>query len=127
MEWPLDKQDRSFQFGRLLSAMERAESDYYYNAKEERQTNAIKSMAVFKQTPWVVFERVNERLENAYLPRIKPWQRNRYYKIRDEITSILAKCGEDLNAPLTPYYLMGYELQRNDFYKKNEKTEEEEV
>ena len=127
MEWPLDKQDRSFQFGRLLSAMERAESDYYYNAKEERQTNAIKSMAVFKQTPWVVFERVNERLENAYLPRIKPWQRNRYYKIRDEITGILAKCGEDLNAPLTPYYLMGYELQRNDFYKKNEKIEEEEI
>lgn len=127
MEWPLDKQDRSFQFGRLLAAMERAESDYYYNAKEERQTNAIKSMAAFKQTPWIVFERVNERLENAYLPRIKPGQRNRYYRLRDEVTGSLARCGEDLNAPLTPYYLMGYELQRNEFFKKNETIEEENV
>lgn len=128
MEWPLDKKDRSFQFGRLLAAMEKAEQDYYYEHDEEmRQTNAIKALAVFKQTPWIVFERVNARLENAYLPRIKQGRRNRYYKLRDEISAILAQCGGDLNAVLTPYYLMGYELQRNEFFKKNETIEEEEV
>lgn len=29
MEWKLDRKDRSFQFGRLLAVMERAEDDYY--------------------------------------------------------------------------------------------------
>lgn len=118
MEWPLDKKDRSFQFGRLLAAMERAEEDYYYRTKEERQTNAIKALAGFKQTPWTVFERVNERLEGAYLNRIEQWQKKRYYKLRDEITALISQCSEEaLNAPLTPYYLMGYELQRNEFFK----------
>lgn len=131
MEWPLDKEDRDFQFGRLLAVMEKAEQDFYKAHKMEmRPTNAIKSLAAFKQTPWIVFERVNERLESAYLPRIKLRNRNCYYKLRDEISAILAQCGGDLNAVLTPYYLMGYELQRNAFFKKtdtNDTIEEEEV
>lgn len=126
MEWPLDKLDRSFQFGRLLAAMERAEADYYYKTKEERQTNAVKSLAAFKQTPWIVFERVNKRLEGAYINRIESWQKMRYYKLRDEISALLSRCTEEpLNAPLSPYYLMGYELQRNEFFKTTNKSEEE--
>lgn len=128
MEWPLDKKDRSFQFGRLLAVMERAEADYYYLTGEDRQTNAIKSLASFKQTPWSVFVRVDERLKNAYLPRLKDnnlWMRQRYYKLCGEITNIISTCtDEDVNAPLNQYYLMGYELQRNEFFKTNEKVEE---
>ena len=41
MEWKLDRKDRSFQFGRLLAVMERAEDDYYNNIGDSRQSNGI--------------------------------------------------------------------------------------
>lgn len=126
MEWSLDKKDRSFQFGRLLAIMERAEADYYYSTGDDRQTNAIKSLAAFNRTPWNVYVRVNERLENAYLPRISSNCRKRYYKLRDEITANLSEfSAEQLNKPLDPFYLMGYELQRNVFFNTNNTEEEE--
>ncbi len=127
MEWELDRPDRSFQFGRLLAVMDRAEADYYYKADEDRQTNAIKSLAAFKKMPLDVFERVNCQLENAYLYRIKPWQRNRYRRLRGEIVAILSEFSrEELNKPLDPFYLIGYELQRNAFFNQNDMTENEE-
>ena len=123
MEWKLDRKDRSFQFGRLLAVMERAEDDYYNNIGESRQTNAIKSIAAFRQTPWTVFARINEMLEGAYLPRIKQWQRDRYHRLRDEISVNLSEYGDALNKPLNEFYLMGYELQRNEFFRKKEATD----
>lgn len=123
MEWKLDRKDRSFQFGRLLAVMERAEDDYYNNIGDSRQTNAIKSIAAFRQTPWTVFARINETLEGAYLPRIKQWQRDRYHRLRDEISVNLSEYGDALNKPLNEFYLMGYELQRNEFFKKKEATD----
>ena len=131
MAWELDKQDRSFQFGRLLAVMECAEADFLQSAHEERQTNAIKFMSEFRQRPWHVFERINLQLHKAYLPRIALWQKNRYERLVGEITSILKDIPEvqteaDLNTPLKDIYLMGYELQRNDFFTKKEKTESEE-
>ena len=127
MEWELDRPDRSFQFGRLLAVMDRAEADYYYKTGEDRQTNAIKSLAAFKKMPWNVFERVNSQLENAYLDRIKPWQRNRYRRLKGEIVAILSEFSrEELNKPLDPFYLIGYELQRNAFFNQNDMTENEE-
>ena len=127
MEWTLDRQDRSFQFGRLLAVMEKVEADYYYktskDAKDTRQTNAIKSLNAFKQTPWNVFERINVHLENAYFPRLTPSQRNYYRKVMNEIVILLSVYSkEELNKPLDPFYLIGYELQRNDFFKHIEST-----
>lgn len=127
MAWELDKKDRSFQFGRLLAAMERAEADYYYKTQEERQTNAIKFMSEFRQRPWMVFERINRQLHQAYLTRIDPWQASRYERLVGEICEILRGFPEaELNRPLEDTYLMGYELQRNAFFKKNETEETEE-
>lgn len=130
MEWPLDKQDRDFQFGRLLAVMERAEEDYYYNAgkpgDKPRQTTAIKSLAAFKRTPMEIFERVNAHLETAYLSRLNPWQKTRYEKLACEITVNISSCSGDINAPLNSNYLIGYELQRNEFFKTKDKQEEEE-
>lgn len=127
MAWELDKKDRSFQYGRLLAAMERAEADYYYKIQEQRQTNAIKFMAEFRQRPWTVFERINRQLHQAYLTRIDPWQVSRYERLVGEICGILRQFPEaDLNRTLEDIYLMGYELQRNTFFKKNETEETEE-
>ena len=127
MFWDLSKQDRSFQFGRLLAVMEQAEADYYYNSQEDRQTNAIKFMSEYRQRPWFVFERINRQLHQAYLPRIKSWQAKRYEKLVGEICGILSKePEEDLNKALNDNYLMGYELQRNEFFKKQSQENETE-
>lgn len=130
MAWALDKRDRSFQYGRLLAAMERVEEDYYYNKKkgngkedgqENRQTNAIKYMSEFRRRPFSVYERVNRHLQLAYLGRVEPWQAARYKRLVGEIIGILREFPEEeLNRPLEDIYLMGYELQRNAFFTKNQ-------
>ncbi len=121
MAWELDKRDRSFQYGRLLAAMERAEEDYYTKTQEGRQTNAIKYMSEFRRRPFSVFERVNRHLQLAYLGRVERWQASRYNRLVGEIFGILREFPEEeLNRSLEDIYLMGYELQRNAFFKKNE-------
>ena len=126
MAWALDKKDRSFQFGRLLAVMERAELDYYKKTQELRQTNAIKYMSEYRRRPWAVFERINRQLHQAYLGRIELWQANRYERSVGEITGILSEfIEEELNMPLEDTYLMGYELQRNDYFTKKETNSEE--
>ncbi len=125
MSWTLDKKDRSFQYGRLLAVMERAEEDYYYKSGESRQTNAIKFMSEFRRRPYFVFERLNRHLNQAYLNRIDTWQVNRYNRLVGEIFEILREFPEqELNQPLTDLYLMGYELQRNEFFRKQKDEEE---
>ena len=74
-----------------------------------------------------MFERVNEKLESAYLPRMNAWQRTRYRRLRDEITEILCACSDDLNTPLNEFYLIGYTLQRNAFFEKNSQDDSEPV
>lgn len=121
MAWALDKKNRSFQYGRLLAAMERLEEDYYSKTQEGRQTNAIKYMSEFKRRPFTVFERVNQHLQLAYLGRVEPWQAARYKRLVGEIVGILREFPEEeLNRPLEDIYLMGYELQRNAFFTKNQ-------
>ena len=121
MAWALDKKNRSFQYGRLLAAMERLEEDYYSKTQEGRQTNAIKYMSEFKRRPFAVFERVNQHLQLAYLGRVEPWQAARYKRLVGEIVGILREFPEEeLNRPLEDIYLMGYELQRNAFFTKNQ-------
>ncbi len=127
MAWELDKKDRSFQYGRLLAVMDRAEQDYYYKTQEKRQTNAIKFMNEFRLRPFFVYERVNRHLHQAYLNRVEPWQADRYERLTGEIMGIIREFPEEeLNKPLSDLYLMGYELQRNTFFEKNETSEEKE-
>lgn len=124
MSWEMDKRDRSFQFGRLLAAMERVELDYYYKTQEDRQTNAIKSMTEFRQRPWSTYERINRHLNQAYIPRIEGWQKARYSKLKDEIISIISEFPEnELNRPLGDTYLMGYDLQHSEFFKSSTTNE----
>ena len=124
MAWELSRKDRSFQYGRLLAVMERAELDYYRKTNESRQTNAIKFMAEYRRRPFSVFERINRHLHQAYLNRIDERSAGRYEKLVGEIFAILRDFPEEeLNKPLDDTYLMGYELQRNAFYVKNNSEE----
>ena len=76
-----------------------------------------------------MFERVNQHLQLAYLGRVEPRQAARYKRLVGEIVGILREFPEEeLNRPLEDIYLMGYELQRNAFFTKNDtddNTEEE--
>ena len=113
--------DRSFQYGRLLAVMDRAECDYYRNSDDDRQTNAIKAMSEFRRRPWQVYERINRQLHVAYLPRMYRQDAERYERLCGQIVGMLAQFDEsELNKPLEDTYLMGYELQRNAFFKKKE-------
>lgn len=128
MSWSLDTHDRSFQYGRLLAAMERAEEDYYYLTQEDnRQTNAIKLLSVFRKRPWTIYEQVDCQLRTAYLPRLKPKQKNRYLRLKAEIAEIFRSFPEaDLNKPLSELYLLGYDLQRNEFFKHKQDEKQNE-
>lgn len=84
---------------------------------------AIKFMSEFRRRPFTVFERVNRQLERAYLDRIDAWQVRRYKQLVGEIINILRGFPEnELNRQLEDLYLMGYELQRNAFFTKNDTT-----
>ena len=127
MSWELDKKDRSFQYGRLLAVMDKAEKDYYAKTGEDRQTNAMKAMSAFRQHPWRTFERINRQLTMAYLPRLESWQRKRYEILTEEIVGILQEFPErELDARLQDTYLLGYNLQKNEFYKSSKRNDTEE-
>ena len=128
MAWELDRKDRSFQFGRLLAVMDRAERDFYYRTQEDkRETSAMKRMSAFRQHPMHIYEEINRHLYDAYLSRIEVWQKKRYEKLRDEIISnIMQIAEEDIDKPLKDTYLLGYSRQRQEFFKsKNDQDTEE--
>lgn len=127
MSWELSTPDRSFQYGRLLAAMNQLEQDYYNRTKEDRLTNALKYMSAFRLHPHHVYEQINRQLTQAYLGRVTPYQRKRYEKLTGEIWEILRTFPDtELFKALDDTYLLGFDLQRNEFYKSNKKESEEE-
>lgn len=128
MGWTLDNPDRSFQFGRLLAAMEKVEQDYYYQSgggkddSRPRMTTAIKSLSRFRQRPMTTYSRIQEHLWQAYIPRLNSASRMRYEKLRGEIMDIVARnSAAEIDEPLKDIYLLGYDLQRNEFFKSVKK------
>lgn len=134
METKLDEKDRSFQFGRLLAVMERAEQYYYWRTGEsgqdtstQRETNAIRMLGVYVQRPFATFGAIDKKLRTAYLPRISPGQKGQYLKLAGEIVAALHELGDkDLNKPLSDKYLLGYYLQRDAMKSKNKTDDNEE-
>ncbi len=127
-EWQmaLDKNnpDRSYQYGRLLAVMEKAERDAY-DEGESRETNAIRMQSVFVKRPAYAARIVIEQLKSAYYPKLSMGQRVFYECLIGEIMEKISET-RNINKPLSETYLLGYYLQKNDFYsKKNELTEDE--
>lgn len=129
-EWKMslekDKKDRSYQFGRLLAIMEKAERDTY-DKDETREPNAIRFMSIFRQHPYHIAATIIETLQKAYLPRLKPAARVFYQNLIQDIYYIIDECPEaQRNLPLADSYLMGYYLQRRELYLPKEQKEQEE-
>ena len=122
-----ERKDRSYQFGRLLAVMEKAEADTY-KEREERETNAIKMQPVFCRRPLYASKLVIEQLKKAYYPRLRSGSRGYYEKLIMEIFQELSAFPEtELDRPLGDTYLIGYYLQKKDLYtsKRSKENEEE--
>ena len=113
----LDKNnaDRSYLFGRVLAVMEQVERQTY-NLGESREPNAIRLQAAFCARPYSTMAVLYERL-NPYFTQLYPGSRKKYKDLLGEIIEKLDMTDDSLkNRPLEPQYLMGYFLQRNEFF-----------
>ena len=120
------KKDLSYQFGRLLAVLEKAERDTYED-KETREPNAIRQQAMFNRRPMYTAKMIESQLESAYFPRLSPGGRFFYKKLIGEIMEQIAQFPEEQwNRPLRETYLMGYYLQRNALYTSRHNQEMEE-
>ena len=121
-----DKRDRSYQFGRLLAVLEKAERDTY-DKDEKRETNAIRLQPMFVRRPGTTAKAVLEQVKNAYYPRLSVKSRDFYEILIGQIMEQISECMEEkYDAPLTETYLLGYYLQKNALYtKKQDDTEVE--
>lgn len=128
-EWDMaldpNKKDRSYQYGRLLAVLEKAERDTYEKGKE-RDTNAIRMQSVFVQRPAYAAKIILDQVKNAYYPHLSTGQKNYYEKLIGEIMQVISEFkDEELNKPLKETYILGYYLQKNALYQKRETSSEE--
>ena len=124
-----EKRDRSYQYGRLLAILEKAEQDTY-ETDEQRLPNAIRLQPMYVRQPQRTFSIVLEQVKKAYYPRLKPGLRTYYEKLIGGILDIISECPPDTpGGSLSDSYLMGYYLQKKALYSRNEDrgTEEAEV
>ncbi len=128
-EWNMalepEKENRSYQFGRLLAVLEKAERDAF-DEGEKREPNAMRMQALFVKRPMYAATIIIEQLKNAYYPRLTVGSRNYYEKLIGDIMCVLSTCADsERDKPLGEEYLMGYYLQKNALYAKRGSKEEE--
>ena len=121
-EWNMalepEKKNRSYQFGRLLAVLEKAERGAFDNG-EKREPNAIRMWSLFVKRPMYAATVIIEQLKNAYYPRLEPGKRGYYDKLIEGIMRVISEFPEnEIGKPLGEEYLMGYYLQKDALYQK---------
>ena len=110
----------------MLAVLEKVERDTY-EGDSERETNAMRQQSVFCQRPMYAASNIEKQLERAYFPRLKSGSRIFYKNLIGEIMEKINQFPQQLwNKPLKETYLMGYYLQRNQLYTKQNQNQEEE-
>ena len=126
-EWGMslepEKKDRSYQFGRLLAVLEKAERDTY-SGTEKREPKAMCMQQVFTRRPMHTSRLLIEHVKRCYFRKLKPGARVMYSKLIDQVMETVSGL-PDTDKPLEDTYLFGYSLQKNDLYKKREEKQEE--
>lgn len=122
------KKDRSYQYGRLLAVLEKAEKDTYAIG-EERETNAIRMQSVFVNRPAYAAKILIEKVKTGYYPKLNGGLKLKYEKLIGEIMAVISEFPDnEYNKSLSETYLLGYYLQKNSLYAKKENdTENTEV
>lgn len=130
-EWNMalepEKKNRSYQFGRLLAVLEKAERRAFDNS-EKREPNAIRMWSLFVKRPMYATTVIIEQLKNAYYPRLEPGERGYYDKLIEGIMRVISEFPEnEIGKPLGEEYLMGYYLQKDALcQKKNNDNDDNE-
>ena len=132
-EWTLalepERKDRSYQYGRLLAVLEKAEEDTY-EKDEKRATNALRLLPMFVRRPAQTMRIVIEQLKKGYYSKLErryPGRTVFYEKIIADIVAILSEYPEvERDRPLSETYLLGYYLQKKELYTAHSKQENEE-
>ncbi len=127
-EWNMalekEKKDRSYQYGRLLAVLEKAERDTY-GAEEDREPNAMRMQSVFTQRPQYAARMIWEQVKRGYYRRLSNGQRTYYEKLIGQIMEQISEYEEEANKPLEDTYLLGYYLQKNDMYTSKNKEQKD--
>lgn len=118
--------NRSYLFGRLLAIGENIESLVNYKRGISRETSAMKLQGSFVQKPWYTWKIIEDKLI-PYWGKLS--DRNRFY-YRNLVTEIISLFSEEdfsKKTALDENYLLGYYLQRAEFFKKKESSNKEET
>lgn len=119
------KPNRSYQFGRLLAVLEKAERDTF-EKDEEREPNAMRLQSAYCKRPLHMFRIIQEQVKKGYYPKLSTASRIYYDKLIGEIMEVISSESEDqLNRPLEDLYLIGYYLQRKELYTSNKEQQGE--
>ena len=120
-----NRDDISYQFGRLLAVLEKVERDTY-DKEETREPNAIRLQSVYCKRPMHTAKIIETQLERAYFPRLRPSACGFYKGLIAEIMERIAEhSNTEWNQPLGDTYLVGYYLQRKELYTSREEKKEE--
>ena len=124
-----DLADRSYQYGRLLAVFEKIEMDALSGTDNKRVTNAIRMQSMFVRRPGYTSKIILEKLKSGYYSRFSGEKAGvlvYYEKLIGEIMNMISSFPlEDFDKPLDETYIMGYYLQKNDFYNKKNNDKEE--
>ena len=113
-----DKQDISYQYGRLLAVLEKAERDTY--TEEGREPNAIRLQSAYCAHPTETAATIIKQLKNGYYQKLSVGAKIFYEALIGEIMEQLSSFSDaEQKAQLKETFIMGYYLQKNDLYKKN--------
>ena len=102
--------DRNYLFGQLLAIAHCVEYSTYDNSDKAngRRTNAEKYMSAFVNQPMKVWENLYNRLNKAYLKKLKHSRRVFFKQLINDII-VKFKAEDFSNRKLNGVYIIGYE------------------
>lgn len=126
MELDNQERNRSYLFGRILAIAERVERSAYAQDEQGREPSAVRLWSAFVQHPMTTWKNLEQALI-PYYQKLKPGIRA-YYKnlIAEVVTLFREEDMPNMNRQLDEMYLIGYYLQRRDFYQNKKQAIEEE-
>lgn len=123
-----ERPERSYQYGRLLAVLEKAEADTYKKDEadpnkngKDRLTCAVRMQSAFCTRPLQTAKIILEQLKAGYYKKLNPGSRAYYDKLIGEILEIISQFPDnEWNLPLKETFIMGYYLQKNALYTKKD-------
>ena len=114
-----DRKTRDYLYGRLLATAYALEKAALKEKNDKREPNAVRYMQRFSQRPASTWKMLYEKLQ-PYKRYMKSEWANRYENTVRDITDLFKPEDYISDAPLSGEYLLGYQCQIKDFYRKRE-------